>query len=231
MTAQAHGHSAEMERVYVWDLVVRVSHWTIMLTMILLVITGLYIGNPFLIPSGPPDDMSVMGTMRVVHFYAAIVFTLAVAVRIAWMFVGSYYARWQQFVPMSPRRRRDVFGMLKFYSFFSSDPPLNVGHNPLAGMTYLAVFALYVIMIITGFALYSVNATGYMAMWEFLLPLLGGAQMARWIHHIAMWFLVGLGAHHLWCALLVSRLVGLGLFDSLFGGYSWLALGWGDRDK
>mgnify|MGYP001815234656 FL=1 len=231
MTAQAHGHSAEMERVYVWDLVVRVSHWTIMLTMILLVITGLYIGNPFLIPSGPPDDMSVMGTMRVVHFYAAIVFTLAVAVRIAWMFVGSYYARWKQFVPMSPRRRRDVFGMLKFYSFFSSDPPLNVGHNPLAGMTYLAVFALYVIMIITGFALYSVNATGYMAMWEFLLPLLGGAQMARWIHHIAMWFLVGFVAHHIWSAMLVSRIEGMGLIDSLFSGYKWLPKGWRDRDK
>ena len=51
MTAQAHGHSAEMERVYVWDLVVRMSHWTIMLTMILLVITGVYIGNPYLIKS------------------------------------------------------------------------------------------------------------------------------------------------------------------------------------
>ena len=231
MTAQAHGHSAEMERVYVWDLVVRVSHWTIMLTMILLVITGVYIGNPFLIPSGPPDDMSVMGTMRVVHFYAAIVFTLAVAVRIGWMFVGSYYARWQQFVPMSPRRRRDVFGMLKFYSLFSSEPPLNVGHNPLAGMTYLAVFTLYLIMIVTGFALYSVNATGYMEIWEFLLPLLGGAQMARWIHHIAMWFLVGFVAHHIWSAMLVSRIEGMGLIDSLFSGYKWLPKGWRDRDK
>jgi len=227
----AHGHSAEMERVYVWDLVVRMSHWLIMLSMIVLTITGIYIGTPYLIAAGPTDELSVMGTMRVVHFYAAIVFTLTVATRIAWMFVGSYYARWQQFVPMSPRRRRDVFGMLKFYSLISSDPPLNVGHNPLAGMTYLAVFGLYLVMIFTGFALYSVNATGYMEMWDFLLPLLGGAQMARWIHHIAMWFLIGFVAHHIWSAMLVSRIEGMGLIDSLFSGYKWLPKGWRDRDK
>ena len=228
---QAHAHSPEIERVYVWDLVVRMSHWIIMLTTFILAITGIYIGKPYLTPAGPAGEMSVMGTMKVVHFYSAIIFTLAVLVRIGWMFVGSYYARWQQFVPMSPRRRRDVFGMLKFYSFFSSDPPLNVGHNPLAGMTYLAVFSIYLIMIVTGVALYSISAVGYMEWFEWLVPLLGGAQTARWIHHIAMWFLLGFVAHHIWSAMLVSRIEGMGLIDSLFSGYKWLPKGWRNRDK
>jgi len=228
---QAHAHSPEIERVYVWDLVVRMSHWIIMLTTFILAITGIYIGKPYLTPAGPAGEMSVMGTMKVVHFYSAIIFTLAVLVRIGWMFVGSYYARWQQFVPMSPRRRRDVFGMLKFYSFFSSDPPLNVGHNPLAGMTYLAVFSIYLIMIVTGVALYSISAVGYMEWFDWLVPLLGGAQTARWIHHIAMWFLLGFVAHHIWSAMLVSRIEGMGLIDSLFSGYKWLPKGWRNRDK
>ena len=103
-----------IERVYVWDLVVRLSHWFIMLSMIILAFTGIYIGEPFLIPAAPANEQFVMATMKTVHFYAAIIFALTVASRIAWMFVGSYYARWHQFVPMSPRRRRDVFGMLKF---------------------------------------------------------------------------------------------------------------------
>ena len=224
-------HSGEMERVYVWDLVVRMSHWIIMLTTFILAVTGIYIGKPYLIAAGPTDELSVMGTMKVVHFYAAIIFTLAVLVRIGWMFVGSYYARWQQFVPMSPRRRRDVFGMLKFYTFFSSEPPLNVGHNPLAGMTYLAVFTLYLIMIVTGVALYSISASSYMAWFEWLVPVLGGAQTARWIHHLAMWFLLGFVAHHIWSAMLVSRVEGMGLIDSLFSGYKWLPKGWRNRDK
>ena len=220
-----------IERVYVWDLVVRMSHWFIMISILLLAITGVYIGNPYLTPSGPANEQFVMATMKTVHFYAAIIFALTVATRIAWMFVGSYYARWHQFVPMNARRRSDVFGMLKFYLFLSKEPPLNVGHNPLAGMTYLLVFALYLTMILTGFALYSVSAVGYMQMWEFLLPILGGAQMARWIHHLAMWFLLGFVAHHIWSAMLVSRVEGMGLIDSLFSGYKFLPKSWRKRDE
>jgi Ni/Fe-hydrogenase 1 B-type cytochrome subunit len=207
------------------------SHWFIMISILLLAITGVYIGNPYLTPSGPANEQFVMATMKTVHFYAAIIFALTVATRIAWMFVGSYYARWHQFVPMNARRRSDVFGMLKFYLFLSKEPPLNVGHNPLAGMTYLLVFALYLTMILTGFALYSVSAVGYMQMWEFLLPIFGGAQMARWIHHVAMWFILGFVAHHIWSAMLVSRVEGMGLIDSLFSGYKFLPKSWRKRDE
>ena len=225
-------HDVEgIERVYVWDLLVRMSHWIIMISVFILAFTGIYIGEPFLIPAGAPEEQFVMATIKTVHFYAAIFFALSVASRIAWMFVGSYYARWHQFVPMSPRRRRDVFGMLKFYTLINKEPPLNVGHNPLAGMTYLAVFGIYLTLILTGFALYSVSAVGYMEMWGFLLPIFGGAQMARWIHHLAMWFLLGFVAHHIWSAMLVSRVEGMGLIDSLFSGYKFLPRSWRNRDK
>jgi Ni/Fe-hydrogenase 1 B-type cytochrome subunit len=224
-------HDVEgIERVYVWDLLVRMTHWIIMICVFMLAFTGVYIGDPFLIPAGPANEQFVMATTKVVHFYTAIIFTLAVASRIAWMFVGSYYARWHQFVPVGKRRRGDVLGMLKFYSFLSKEPPMNVGHNPLAGSFYLLVFGLYLTMILTGFALYSVSSVGYMQMWEFLVPIFGGLQMARWIHHLAMWFLLGFVAHHIWSAMLVSRVEGMGLIDSLFSGYKFLPKSWRNRD-
>jgi Ni/Fe-hydrogenase 1 B-type cytochrome subunit len=213
-----------IERVYVWDLLVRMTHWITMICVFMLALTGVYIGDPFLIPAGPQNEQFVMATMKTVHFYTAIIFTLAVASRIA------YYARWHQFVPMSPRRRRDVFGMLKFYMFLSKEPPMNVGHNPLAGSFYLLVFALYLVMIFTGFALYSVSSVGYMQMWEFLVPIFGGLQTTRWIHHLAMWFILGFVAHHIWSAMLVSRVEGMGLIDSLFSGYKFLPKSWRNRD-
>ncbi len=221
-----------LERVYVWDVVVRLTHWIIMLAILILAFTGIYIGKPFFIPTGAEDQQFVMGTVKVVHSYTAIVFTLAVLLRVGWMFVGPYYARWHQFVPASPRRRRDVWRMLKFYTFLSRDPPLNVGHNPLAGLTYLLVFALYFVMIVTGLAMYSVGAgVSYMKMWDFLLPILGGAQTARWIHHITMWLLLGFFAHHIWSAILVSRAEGHGLIDSMFSGYKFLPRSWRNRDE
>lgn len=211
-----------LERVYVWDAVVRASHWIIMLSIFVLAATGIYIGDPYLIPSGPEREQFVMGTVKVVHFYAGIVFTLTVVARIVWMFVGSYYAGWREFLPVSPKRRRDAFRMLKFYLFLADKPPLNLGHNPLAGMIYILVFLLYLAMIFSGFALYSVSAVGFMEMWDFLLPIFGGAQMARWIHHVAMWFIIGFFAHHIWSAFLVSKVEGMGLIDSMFSGYKFL---------
>ena len=116
---RAKDEARGLERVYVWDIVVRLTHWIIMLAILTLAVTGIYIGKPFFIPTGAGDQQFVMGTIKIVHFYTAIVFTLAVLVRVGWMFVGSYYARWHQFVPASARRRRDVLSMLKFYTFFS----------------------------------------------------------------------------------------------------------------
>ena len=33
------------------------------------------------------------------------------------------------------------------------------------------------------------------------IPIFGGLQMARWIHHIAMWFILGFVGHHIWSAM------------------------------
>ena len=228
-----------IERVYVWDIVVRATHWFTMIAIFILAFTGIYIGDPFLIPAGAAEDQFVMATTKVVHFYTAIAFTLLVVTRIVWMFVGSYYARWHQFVPIGKRRRGDIWKMIKFYALLSKDPPLNVGHNPLAGMTYLLVYSLYILMILTGLAMYSVSASGYMESLDFLVPVFGGLQTARWIHHVAMWFILGFFAHHIWSAMLVSRLEGMGLIDSMFSGYKFLPrrwrtrlqLSWRDRDK
>ena len=80
-----------IERVYVWDLIVRGTHWTIVLTVVILSLTGIYIGRPFLI-STTGDPMLVMGTVKTVHFYTAIAFTIAVVARLYWLFAGPYYA-------------------------------------------------------------------------------------------------------------------------------------------
>jgi Ni/Fe-hydrogenase 1 B-type cytochrome subunit len=208
----------DLEPVYVWDLVVRSTHWLIFFSMIVLSITGIYMGRPFL-----EGGTFTMGWVKIVHYYASIVFTLAVASRILWMFLGPRRSGWRQFVPVSKRRRQGLISTFLFYVFARPRPPETVGHNPLAGLTYVAVFALYLVMIVTGFALYSVSAHGsYMKMWDFLLPLLGGPQTVRWIHHIVMWLLIGFVVHHVFSALLTSRVEKNGVLDSIFSGYKFL---------
>lgn len=211
-----------LEPVYVWDLVVRLSHWAIVLSMLTLAFTGVDIARPFLHGAGGKAGFTT-GYVRIVHFYAAMVFSLAVFARLLWLFLGPRHSGWRQFIPVSRRRRHDLIGTVKFYSMVSARPPATIGHNPLAGLTYVAVFGLYVVMILSGFALYSMSAyTSYMSNWQFLLPLFHGAMGARWVHHVVMWLLLGFAVHHFISALLTSRVERNGALDSIFSGFKFL---------
>lgn len=209
------------EPVYVWDLVVRATHWIIALSMVVLAVTGFYIGNPFIVADTASTGGFLMATVKIIHSYAAIAFTLAVLSRVAWMFIGSRHARWDQFIPVNAQRRKDMLGTLSFYLFVRHRPPPAIGHNPLAGATYVAVFGLYFVMIATGFGLYSISAHvgSHMAWFDWLVPVFGGAQGARWLHHVTMWLLIGFVIHHVFSAILMSQAERNATIDSIFSGW------------
>ncbi len=210
--------------VRVWDRVVRVTHWVIALSIVVLAVTGVYIGRPFLVAPGPAGERFVMGTMRAVHFYAAIAFTLAVLSRIFWMFVGSRHARWTAFLPLSRERREGFVGTIKFYMFLRREPPPTVGHNPVAGLAYVAVFGLYLVMIATGLGLYAKGADvgSPLRALGFLVAPFGGPQLARWFHHVVTWLLLGFVVHHCYSAWLMSTVEKNGVLDSIFSGNKWM---------
>jgi Ni/Fe-hydrogenase 1 B-type cytochrome subunit len=211
-------------RVYVWEWPVRITHWLIAGSIILCSATGLYLGNPFLIVTGPAGGHFVMGWAKVIHFYGAIVFGLAVFSRIVWMFIGNTYARWDKFIPVPKKRRAGFMPTVYFYLFRFRKPPGFVGHNPVAGATYTLVFCLLLTMITTGVAIYSADAAvgSILHPFRFLIPLIGGLQIARWIHHIVMWLLLGFLVHHVYSALLMSQVEGNGTLESIFSGYKFV---------
>ena len=231
MREAARKDDEQLAPTYVWDAVVRATHWTIFLAMLVLVFTGIYLGRPFLAAPGPATRHFLTGWMRVLHAYAAIAFTLAVLSRITWMFVGPRRSSWRQFVPASRRRWRDMKTTLQFYLFMRAKPPRTRGHNPLAGASYIVVFALYLVMIATGLALYSIDTRSYMHFFQFLLPLFHGAQFARWLHHITMWLLLGFVVHHVYSAWLTARVEKNGTIDSMFSGFKFLPKDLPDDDE
>jgi len=209
----------QLERYYVWDVIVRATHWAIALSIWLLAATGIYIGHPFLVGT------FTMGWAKVIHFYTAIVFTLAVFARVVWMFLGPRRSSWRNFVPASKRRWRDLVATIKFYLLLRLEPPRTIGHNPLAGASYLAVFGMYAVMIVTGLALYSVSDYTWLRGCQVLLPVLHGAQGARWLHHVTMWLLLVFFVAHVFFSMLTSRNEKNGEIDSIFSGYKFLPKG------
>jgi len=219
----AAAEKPELVRVYVWDVVVRVTHWLIVLSILALSATGLYVGRPFTIHSGPASPHFFMGWIRVIHFYTAIVFTLAVLARVVWMFIGPPWARWNELLPVSRERQKGLLKTLEFYLMVFRKPPDYVGHNPLAGASYGFIFGLMLLEIATGAALYGASATtSFMHVFAGLLPWLGGAQIARWIHHGVMWLLLGFMVHHVYSAILTSIVEKNGELDSIFSGHKFV---------
>ena len=206
--------------VYVWDLPLRVIHWTLALSIFVLAATGFAIGNPFISAPGEAGDRFVMGTMRAVHFWAAIAFTIAVLSRIWWLFAGNRWASWRQLVPTTRARWRRFLGTLRFYTLLRVDAPGEIGHNPVAGVAYVAVYGLCLVEIATGLALWGASAApgSWLHGFAGLATLLGGLQVARWIHHVVMWLLLGFFVHHLASSILVSSIEGNGLLGSIFSG-------------
>lgn len=216
--------SAAAVRVYVWDLVVRLTHWTIAASILVLGLTGFYIGNPFFGPGGPASPHAAMTWARLIHFYASIAFGVAVLARLIWMFIGPREARWNQLLPTTRRRWRDLLGTLQFYAFLRDRPPPARGHNALAGFAYLFVFALYLFLIATGLGLYAASAHvgSYTHVFDFVPPLLGGLATTRWLHHLAMWVVALFVVQHIYTAWLTSRVEKNGTIDSIFSGYKFL---------
>lgn len=224
MTTPAVLAPPEIVRVYVWEVPVRVTHWLIVLAIGVLSVTGLFIGHPFTVVSGPAGQHFVMGWMRVIHMWAAYVFIASVAARVIWMFTGNKYSRWDKFIPVHRSRIHGIWPTIKFYLFALRKPPGFVGHNPIAGLAYVGVFGLYFLAIATGLIMHAVSADvdSPLRWFASFAPLVGGLQMARWLHHVAMWLLLGFAVHHVYSGTLMSTIEANATMESIFSGYKFV---------
>ncbi|MES2400763.1 MAG: cytochrome b/b6 domain-containing protein [Pseudomonadota bacterium] len=112
--------------VKVWDGLVRMLHWLLVLSVALAWISSLGFG------------------LLKAHEPAGYVALAVVTVRVAWGFIGSRHARFSQFV-RRPRAVRDYAVQLS-----TGTEPRYIGHNPLGGWMVLLLLALVASLGLTG---------------------------------------------------------------------------------
>jgi Ni/Fe-hydrogenase 1 B-type cytochrome subunit len=211
-----------LEIRYVWEWPVRLTHWINAVSIVVLSLTGVYIGYPFI--TAPATAAYVMGWARFIHYVFAYLFAIAMAARLVWFFAGNRHASWKAFVPWaSVAGWRNIIGTFKFYVFLERRVPHAIGHNALAAMAYSGVFVLFLLQIATGFALYGQFAPG--GLWDVLtgpLLLLVGNQGMRLTHHMLMWLLIGFTIHHIYSAWLMDIKEKNGTLSSIFSGYKFI---------
>ena len=210
---------SERKRVYVWELPVRLIHWLLVISMVAFTVTGLYIGNPYILALS--SKQYIMGTMRFIHFVTAYLFLMSVIVRIYWSFVGNKYAHISGWFPFTGSKMREMGQEVKCYLLISKKSGCEgSGHTALGGLVMLLLFLVFFFEIISGFAMYSVTHSG--AIWTILGGWLLGYMHLPTIklwHHLCMYLIIAFSIIHVYVAIFLNSIEGNGLLESIFTGY------------
>lgn len=182
------------ERAYIWELPVRFYHWINAATIVILCVTGYWIGNPPALLSSRDASFSyTFGWVRFIHFAAAYVFMFNFAYRIYWGFVGNEYANWRHFILHKKNQIREIINVLRVDILLMTEHPHieSRGHNQLASLTYFIMFLVFLFQVVSGCALYAPMSDWWLPdMFTWIIPAMGGDQAVRQWHHLLMWFFI-----------------------------------------
>ena len=176
--------------VYLWHWPIRAMHWIAAVSIVVLAVTGFYIGRPYFLTGGHVGSFAMQWT-RLVHFIAAGALVATAVVRIYWLWAGNRFERWHALLPVRPRDLKNMVRTVRYYLLIHPERgPHYLGHNPLQQLAYTFTYLVAGVLVLTGFALFGLaNPGGFIhALFGWVTPLFGGAQMVRAIHHTATWY-------------------------------------------
>ena len=210
----------DMEWVYLWHWPIRAMHWAAAVSVVVLAVTGLYIGKPYFVVAGDPSSTYVMGWMRFLHFAAAGLLVATGIVRVYWLFAGNRYERWSALFPVRGRDWRNLWRQLKHYLLIEKEAPRYLGHNPMQQLSYTALYALTAVMVVTGFAMYGqANPGGFFHLtFGWVTGLFGHIQTVRFVHHVLTWVFLIFIPIHVYLTLRADLLENTGTVSSIVSG-------------
>jgi Ni/Fe-hydrogenase b-type cytochrome subunit len=213
--------SGEYRWVYLWEWPIRAMHWIAAVSIVVLVVTGLYIGKPYFMTGGEASSHYLMGWMRLLHFLAAGLLVMTAIVRAYWLFMGNRYERLAALFPVRRRDWVNLFRMVKFYLMIRPEKaPHYLGHNPLQQLSYTGMYAVAAVMVVTGFALYGQSNPGGLiyGATNWIGALLGGMPVVRFVHHVGTWLFLTFIPIHVYLAIRADNLERSGVISSIVSG-------------
>lgn len=155
----------------VWDVFVRVFHWSLVGAVSLAALTGFVLGASWI-------D---------IHIWAGGVAAVLILSRTLWGFLGTTYARFSSFVT-GPRTVLEHAQMLR-----AGDAPRHLGHNPLGALMILAIMLLVLAMALSGLIILGgVFKTGPLG---FAISFDAGSSLSELHEVLAIGFLILISLH------------------------------------
>ncbi len=211
---------------YIFSPFLRIFHWVMAASVFTLFATGLYIGDPgFSALAGAEPTIAVgswfsMENIRKIHFIAGFILIAVFILRI----YGAIFYAGDRLLPKFNQKRywAGITHTIKHYLFFPEKEETFVLRNSLARTSYLAVYILFFIEIVTGLAMYSmVNPNSWLAMLFNPVNHLFTEYQVHIIHHYVAWCFILFAIIHVYLAFRADVVEKNGEVSSMISGYKY----------
>ncbi len=204
----------------------RWQHWLRVLAIVVLVVTGFYLADPFITPASHATPTGFLQDyIRAFHLFFGFLLTAVVLFK-SYIFL---------FVRDSSGERKSLrdalsptvwFKQIGYYLFMTKHPKLRGTYNPLQFVAYVGFYLMVFGIILTGFMLYvqvyhgGLAALLYSPMMK-LTVMVGGLSVVRQIHHLLTWGIILFVTVHVYMAIFNAIYGKEGSMDAIFSGLKW----------
>lgn len=208
---------------YVYSPWLRIFHWTMVLTVFVLFVTGLYIGNPGFIgtqgqePTYAVDSLLSMENIRYVHFAAAYILLATAILRI----YGFLINKGDRLLPKFwTKLYWDGLVDTSLHYLFLRKTHQPYLRNSLARTAYLAVYFMLFLETVTGFSMYyMINPNGFgAAIFGRFNHIFVDEYVVHLIHHYIAWGFMLFVIVHVYMAIRADFMEKEGEISSMFSG-------------
>ncbi|MGA9111443.1 MAG: Ni/Fe-hydrogenase, b-type cytochrome subunit [Smithella sp.] len=209
------------EGVKEWTASMRINHWTVALSIFVMIVTGFYIADPFTISSGETVNKFFMGNVRFVHILFGTFLVFLSIWRLYLAFFSRFHADWRDFLAWTDLKA--LVEQMKFYMLISEHPEKKYLYGPMQALAYTGCWAMVVVIIVTGLILMGAGYHAGLAAiaYKILRPverLMGGLAMVRYIHHVFTWLFILFIVVHIYMAFWYDAVLKEGTVSSMIGG-------------
>lgn len=216
-----------IKKHYEFSFWLRATHWIRALAMVVLVVSGFYIGYPFLSPTeGTEPTKFLYALSRSWHLIFGFLL-IAVTIGKFYLFIFDRQSKGERDSFWDFINPKIWVKQIGYYLLISKHPHGKGVYNPLQFVAYLGLYIAIVIISLTGLILYvhvfHDGLGGYL--YDMLRPLevmLGGLAFVRELHHIFMWVFIIFLPIHVYLAVFNSVHGKQGAMDSIISGYRWV---------
>jgi Ni/Fe-hydrogenase, b-type cytochrome subunit len=206
-----------------WSVAIRINHWAMAISILVLIVTGFYIADPCTIYQGETVDKFFMGNMRYVHILSGILLMFIFIWRVYLAFFSKFHADWKDFFAWTDFEC--TWHQIKFYLLIEKEAPEHdCLYGPMQSVAYSGLFFMIFLIVITGLILmgagYHAGFTAFF--YKILKPvenMLGGLAIVRYIHHILTWLFILFIVVHVYMAFWYDAILKQGTVSSMISGW------------